>query len=374
MVHCELSTFCNAACPNCPRFFTGTHVVRSGVTLSQVTIDQFKTWFPLNFVKNVSIWKFCGTHGDPMMAKDVVKIIRHIFETNTQASIVVNTNGGIRNNQDWKTLGEVSSKHDLKIVFGIDGLEDTSHLYRRNVEWSKLMSNVCSYISAGGQAEWEYLIFRHNEHQIETARELSKQLKFANFIEKRAIGFEHNGNLTDMPVFKPDGKYDYSILPPVNPDYRMSKISLDKIVNRKRDNLTNFFKNNIDKLEAEFEEVVGSFEDKVISGNVTINCNSKKNNNSEIYVNVNGIVFPCCFIGNSMDAFDIQEHALQLKTRLRSYGIDNFDLNKKPITTILTENHLNLFAAKDWENPQCLEFCKKTCGDSALIKRIYDIK
>ena len=79
MVHCELSTFCNAACPSCPRFFTGTHVVRSGVTLSQVSIDQFKNWFDPEFIKNVDQWKFCGTHGDPIMAKDVVKIISYIF-------------------------------------------------------------------------------------------------------------------------------------------------------------------------------------------------------------------------------------------------------------------------------------------------------
>jgi hypothetical protein len=109
------------------------------------------------------------------------------------------------------------------------------------------------------------------------------------------------------------------------------------------------------------------------SGKIKINCNSKKNKNSEIYVNVEGTVFPCCFIGNSIDAFDSQPHALQLKTRLRTYGMDNFDLNKKSISTILKENHLNLFAASDWETPQCLEFCKKTCGNSTIINRIYKI-
>lgn len=370
MVHCELSTFCNAACPNCPRFFQGTHVVRSGVVLSQVTINQFEKWFEPEFIKNVRLWKFCGTHGDPMMAKDVIKIINHIFSINSTANIVVNTNGGIRNETDWRALGEISANHSLQITFSIDGLEDTNHIYRRNVEWSKLILNITNYIAAGGHALWEFLIFKHNEHQIEQARELSKKLGFINFVEKRAIGFEHNGNLTDMPVFKQTGEYDYSILPPDNPDYRWSK--LDKIVYRSRDNLTNFYKDNIDKLEDEFENIVSNFKDTVVSDNVVIKCNSKKKENSEIYINVNGIVFPCCFIGNSIDAFDNQSHALQLKTRLRKYGIDNFDLNKNSITTILKANHLNLFAASGWETDHCLEFCKTTCGNSTIINRIYD--
>jgi hypothetical protein len=348
--------------------------VRSGVTLAQVTIDQFKNWFEEEFIKNVTQWKFCGTHGDPMMAKDVVKIIRYIFDINPQTIITVNTNGGIRNEQDWQTLGEISSKHKLKIVFSVDGLEDTNHLYRRNVEWTKLMVNVQSYINSGGCAHWEFLTFRHNEHQITEAKELSRQLGFAEFLQKRAVGFEHDGNLTDMPVFNADGEYDYSILPPLNSEYRMSKISLEKIVDRSRDNLTNYYRENIDKLKDNFEETVSNFEDTIESDNVTINCNSKKDKNSEIYINVNGIVFPCCFMGNSIDAFDSQPHALQLKTRLREYGVDNFDLNKKSITKILNENHLNQFASNDWETPKCLEFCKKTCGNSHIINRIYDIK
>lgn len=374
MVHCELSTFCNAACPNCPRFFPGTHVVRAGVTLAQVTIDQFKNWFESTFIQTVAVWKFCGTHGDPMMAKDVVKIIKHIFEINPQASIVINTNGGIRNEQDWTALGEISSKHDLQITFSVDGLEDTNHLYRRNVEWAKLISNVKLYISAGGKAIWEFLIFRHNEHQIEEARLYSKQLGFKEFREKRAVGFEHGNNLTDMPTFTPTGEYDYSILPPVNPNYRMSKISIDAIVDKRRDNLTKYFKENLDKIKNDFEETVSNYKDTIVSDNIQINCNSKKNSNSEIYVNVNGIVLPCCFIGNSLDAFDGQAHALQLKNRFREYGEDRFNLNKNSITKILNEDHLNQFAASGWNTPQCLEFCKKTCGNSHIINRIYDIK
>ena len=371
MVHCELSTFCNAACPNCPRFFTGTHVVRSGITLSQVTINQFKQWFEPEFIKKVQEWKFCGTHGDPMMAKDVVKIISYIFDINPLSNIVVNTNGGIRNHEDWKALGEISSNYNLKITFSIDGLEDTNHIYRRNVEWTKLILNAKSYIDAGGRAVWEFLVFNHNEHQVEEAREVSHNLRFMEFRVKRALGFDHSDELTDMPAFKKDGSFDYTILPPVNPEYRMSKISLDDLVIKNRDNLTSFYKENLDKLQDESIEILHNFKDNIVSDQIKISCNSKKDPNSEIYINVNGIVFPCCFMGTSIDAFDHSTEALQLKSRFKSYGKDNFDLNKRSINTILKENHLNLFASNDWNTPRCLEFCKKTCGNSTVVQRIY---
>jgi hypothetical protein len=154
----------------------------------------------------------------------------------------------------------------------------------------------------------------------------------------------------------------------------MSAISIDTIIDRRRDNLTKYFKENIDTIKNEFEESVSNYKDTIVSDNIQINCNSKKNNNSEIYVNVNGIVLPCCFMGNSIDSFDAQPHALQLKNRFKEYGEDKFDLNKNSITKILNEDHLNQFAARDWDTPNCLEFCKKTCGNSHIIDRIYDIK
>ena len=32
------------------------------------------------------------------------------------------------------------------------------------------------YIKAGGVARWEFLVFKHNQHQIEEARQLANEL------------------------------------------------------------------------------------------------------------------------------------------------------------------------------------------------------
>ena len=67
------------------------------------------------------------------------------------------------------------------VRFGIDGLEDTNHLYRRNVRWPTLMRNVRAFVEAGGNAEWDFIEFRQNQHQVEQARMLADELGFSMF-------------------------------------------------------------------------------------------------------------------------------------------------------------------------------------------------
>ena len=64
--------------------------------------------------------------------------------------------------------------------FSIDGLKNTNELYRRKLEWEKLMRNASAFIEAGGVAYWDMLVFKHNEHQIEEVRQLAKNMGFKN--------------------------------------------------------------------------------------------------------------------------------------------------------------------------------------------------
>jgi hypothetical protein len=78
------------------------------------------------------------------------------------------------------------------VVFSIDGLEDTNHLYRRNVHWDKVMANTSAFINAGGSAHWDMLIFKHNEHQLDDAEELARNMGFTWFRHKVSKRFVTN--------------------------------------------------------------------------------------------------------------------------------------------------------------------------------------
>ena len=100
-------------------------------------------------------------------------------------------------------------------VFSIDGLEDTNHIYRRNVSWKKVMNNVQAYIQAGGSAHWDMLIFNHNQHQVDAAKQLADSLGFTWFRAKVSKRF------ATMPIKflnPPEGYSQPNVSNPTNID------------------------------------------------------------------------------------------------------------------------------------------------------------
>ena len=76
------------------------------------------------------------------------------------------------------------------------------------------MSNVKTFISNGGRATWEYLVFKHNQHQTSQAEALSKRMGFENFrhfFSERWQDFDAHGNYRDIKKLKVD---DYIIEKP----------------------------------------------------------------------------------------------------------------------------------------------------------------
>jgi tetratricopeptide (TPR) repeat protein len=82
----------------------------------------------------------------------------------------------------------MTGEHD-RVTFSIDGLADTNSIYRQNTNWDKIMQSVNSFIQAGGKAVWHYLIFEHNQHQVESARTLAEKLGFVEFVPKATSRF-----------------------------------------------------------------------------------------------------------------------------------------------------------------------------------------
>ena len=66
-------------------------------------------------------------------------------------------------------------------------------MYRIGVDYELAMSNAQRFIRAGGQAEWQYIVFEHNQHQIEQAQQLSQNLGFAKFWLRASGRFEGKG-------------------------------------------------------------------------------------------------------------------------------------------------------------------------------------
>lgn len=389
-MHIELTNGCNAACPMCVRFYNNSPLVRPDLEIRQITLEKFKKYFPPEVIRKCNLILFCGVHGDPCVAKDTLEICEYIATVSKTTAVRLNTNGGMRRADWWQKLGKLFSSYPpnvsnfWQVTFSIDGLEDTNHLYRRNVDWHTLMENAQAFIDAGGTASWDYLIFRHNEHQIAEARELSKKMKFYSFVPKKALGVDNGSELTKMPAMNKDGQLDYVIEAPLDPKNRNLENPTGEAELRFYPFKNEYYRElkSTKSVDKRFQDQVSTVYDRLVKEDnskfdkCAITCKSKTwNGGKEIFVDQQGRVIPCCYIGTHLNGTYTDSRTLQLHKHMNDYGWDHFSLELHSLEEILDGEHLDRVFADSWTKESViagkLSYCADTCGTYSSIDRIF---
>ena len=308
-IHFEITTKCQARCPQCPRRVPGGGVLNPFITLDEVSLDQFKEWFPEDFLKQLTKFFMCGNLGDPIIARDTLAIFEYLREINPKILLAMNTNGSARDKHFWQRLGEL----DLDIMFGIDGLEDTHHLYRVGTDWHKIMDNIKTFISAGGRAHWHMLVFKHNEHQVEECRQLSKDMGFRWFDAKHSTRW----TAFELAVIDDTGKRLHTIEP------------------------SNY------SIEMHYKQ------ETVKQVHTVINC--KAVGYKQIYVSANGNVNPCCWLDLEW-VNPWQQSRIDYIEKINSFP----NLNKSSLEEIFEKGHFDAIESTWGIKP--LQECSKQCG------------
>tara|TARA_R110000796_G_scaffold35050_2_gene90330 strand:- start:5 stop:850 length:846 start_codon:yes stop_codon:yes gene_type:complete len=153
------------------------------VSLADLSLDDYKKHVNqhLEYLEKVF---FCGTVGDPCADKNLLEKIRWIKTINSNIVVGINTNGSIRNPKWWTDCAKLLTGIYDYVVFSVDGLEDTNHIYRVGVQFKKIMENAQAYIDAGASAHWDMLVFDHNKHQVEQCKQLAEDMGFTWFRSK----------------------------------------------------------------------------------------------------------------------------------------------------------------------------------------------
>ena len=173
-IHIEPTSLCNAECPMCTRNINGKGL-NPYITLKSLD----REWFELNLkpeqIKKLDKVFLCGNVGDPASTPELLEIIEYFKNCNPDMWLSMNTNAGAQEESWWEELAETFGRMGT-VIFSLDGLKDTNHLYRKGVNWDKVMSAMTAFTSTKkAQAVWEFLVFEHNQHQIAEARQLSEQ-------------------------------------------------------------------------------------------------------------------------------------------------------------------------------------------------------
>ena len=259
-VHLEIATLCNAICPWCPRNFFG-YPYNSGYPELYLTFDNAKKIFQPKFLKQLTSIGINGNYGDIAMNPEAIHIVEYFRNHNNDMDIIINSNGGARDVRWWRQFARLN----CEVHFALDGLEDTHSLYRQNTLWKTVIKNAQAFIQEGGNAVWQMIKFKHNEHQIEECKQLSKQMGFANF------------DLIDAgrdtaPVFDRNGKLSHIL-----GDYT-GETDFDKMFTSKT------------QADILLEDILLG---RTPSNNLTCETVKRKS----IYIAANGDVSPCCYMG-----------------------------------------------------------------------------
>lgn len=192
----EITNKCTLACPECAR--TGNPWVKEN--LSDLPLAVLQDVFPLKERKNLAGLRInlCGAYGDCIYHRNFHDVIRYLKEVGL--ALCVETNGSHRKPSWWETTCEILSADDA-VTFSVDGLEETNHIYRVNARWDDIMTAM-KFCAQRVTVNWKFIVFRHNEHQIDQARELAAEIGVSSLTFKKSARFKQHDPLA--PV---NGKY-----------------------------------------------------------------------------------------------------------------------------------------------------------------------
>lgn len=346
-VQIDHTSKCNLLCPQCARVYNGN--VNPEMPIDELSIEDYKKIFIPEIIKNVKVITQCGNYGDIVASSNILDCLNWLRVQGSNANFNIMTNGSARNKEWWKELAKIINGMG-KVVFSIDGLGDTNSVYRVNSNFNKIIENVKYFIEAGGKARWDFLVFSHNEHQVEEAKNLAKDLGFIEFNVKKTNRFINEKNYqgwvkTELSDRVKTKKTEYTIQAPTKKYQANSSSQFDDIIK-------------------EF----GSWNNYI--NNTKIDCKFRKQ--KSIFIDFEARLWPCTWTASGMYHYGSNSQKNQIQKLLNYYGFDFNSLRHFSIEEILNHEWLNKSLVKSWNLSMestpvgKLMCCGRTCGS------IYD--
>ena len=203
VVMIEPTDVCNLKCPLCP---SGNGKLKRAkgfmdFSLFKKIIDEIKE---KSF--SVVLWN----QGEPFLNKDFYQMLS--YASKAKLFTMTSTNGNVEIDADKLVQSGLKS-----LIISLDGAtQETYNKYRINGELSKVIENVKNIVAAKKKfrsdfpiLRWQFLVMKHNEHEIEQIKKLAKQLQVDRL------------ELKSVQIYS---KEDIEIFLPKNPKFRRYKI------------------------------------------------------------------------------------------------------------------------------------------------------
>ena len=201
--HIEMCSKCSLKCPRCSR-----QEVPNGLVNRDLTLQWFKDNFTGKLLSDVRKLTFCGDDGDPIYAKDLLKVLAWFREHNKKVQFVIVTNGSYKTKSWWEDLGSILNDKD-HIHFSLDGWDqESNNIYRINCDWQSIMVGINTLGKYAVYKTWAAIAFKFNEDKINHMKRLAGELGFDSF--QLTLSTKFNKNYPSYPendTLQPSDQY-----------------------------------------------------------------------------------------------------------------------------------------------------------------------
>lgn len=335
-VFMDISTYCNAGCPQCHRTDSNGLGKVDWLPLVQWSIDDFKKAFPPKQLQYVQQFHFCGTWGDPMMAKDIMKIMQYCKEQKPNIRLSVDTNGSLRNEDFWWELGTTIGEN-LRVCFDIDGINQEMHeTYRRFTDLNKVLTHMEILSQTPAIAASQTVLFKHNQDYKD---------------EIKTLAMEHGSQLHTYIISDRFGNKDA-----VEESKTKSVFWSDK---GEKFNLEMADSNVLPK------GIISGTKTNTLSSTIVCRWAMPRN---EVVVNPDGQIVPCCFHANSLyggtashknglAAGPGSEHYKEYLDNAKAYNVFH-----TPLIEIMTSKWYTKTLPDSIKSDNPIRICEKNCS------------
>lgn len=166
------TNICTLKCPFCP---TGNGLMKRPKGL--MSKENFRRIMDIlgPYLLHIDMQNW----GEPLLNKDIYQMI--FYAKKFDINLTLSTNF---QNFDERSAEEMINSGLDRLILSIDGASGQSYeKYRRGGSFLKIMENISILINKKRQLKshfpfvlWQFLVFRHNEHEIEIAKKMGRDL------------------------------------------------------------------------------------------------------------------------------------------------------------------------------------------------------
>ena len=287
-----------------------------------MTLDFVKRFFTEDRLRNeVQRVTMCGDVGDPIYCKEYIDICRYIKTVNPNIHIFTITNGSYKKPEWWAELASVLNDKDT-INFSVDGYDNASNnLYRVNSNFESIMTGIRTVRQHNSQVflNWAMIVFSFNQDHIDNITQ-----------QARALGMD---GLQITKSTKFGSKYGGYGGPQDPLEPRVEFISSTHRYERQTLNLSGRVQDTHKYLEhnrKKYIEISKQYADSPVTPLCEIG-------NRGVYVNAEGVVFPCSWLSFPYHSLTFGDKTVQWKDTFFAQHRDRMNLNNRTFDEIIAD-------------------------------------